>query len=135
MLKLIVDDVKYKVEFRHLLSYGRRPALRVGGEIKVATLCVVTAEGLIAMDMAACDAWDNFSRREGRWRALKKVLERCSPLRTVKRQFLQVMLELDPEPTPIVRVIRVLSPEERAKLILAGVPIREMRARMRGASA
>ncbi len=135
MLKLTVDGEEYRVEFRHLLSYGRRPALRASGEVKAMTLCSVSSENLIAMDVAACDRSDNFSRREGRWRSFNKVLARCSPLRKNTDEFRREMIRLDPEPEPVVRIVKVLSAEEKKVLIEAGAIVRDIRSRIRKTSA
>ncbi len=132
MLKLTVAEKEYRVEFKHLLSYGKRPALRRDGEIKAMTMCLVSCENFAAMDISACDRFDNFSRREGRWRAFNKVLARCAPLRNLALDFEAAMLELDPEPEPVIKIVKVLSIEEKAALIEAGSSVRRMRAKMRG---
>ncbi len=61
---------------------------------------------------------DQYSRREGRLRSLAKTLDRCSPLRKIKDEFIEAYLALDPGPMSL-EPIR-LSEERKEELAASG---------------
>jgi hypothetical protein len=147
-MKIDLDKTSFKIEFRH------RRALHAAG-LSAITTCVLIAtgpdwpRGLIAIDNAVCSWADIFSRREGRCRALRRLLNGCGPLKPfrediwivyqygTRRVGFQTMVDeksvllipriFRPEPRPI-------SAEERAQRIAAGEPVRQARQKARAAS-
>ena len=95
MIKLNVNGVEYNLEFRHVTKLGKRAQLH-RGSVKAVTTCVITTENWIAIDNSLCTDSDNFSRREGRWRALRKLLDHCGALKEIRLALWAAYLALDP---------------------------------------
>jgi len=110
MLKLTINDHLYVLEFRHITKSGKRRQLYGRAPIKAVTTCVIAAFDLtqipgdrtdlefIAIDNSICALDDNFSRREGRKNALRKVLRHCGALKGVKQELWDKYLAADPRP-------------------------------------
>jgi len=118
MSQLLVNNTPYRIEFRHISKHGKRAQLHKGS-VQAVTTCVVMAENFIAIDNALCVEGDVFSRREGRMRALNKVLDHCAPLRKIKSDFFNEYVKIDPDPKPVLRRER-LSQEKVAELKACG---------------
>jgi hypothetical protein len=88
-MNLTVKDQKFELEFRHVTKLGKHAQLHKGS-VKAVTTCVLMSgaprfsKGLIAIDNALCVDGDNFSRREGRNRAFRKLLDHCGALRDLR---------------------------------------------------
>lgn len=117
-MDLTVNNKQYRIEFRHISKHGKRAQLHKGS-VQAVTTCVLIADQFIAIDNALCSASDLFSRREGRMRALNKLLDHCGPMRAIKGDFFSAYLKLDPEPVLVERHAR-LTDEQRAELKAAG---------------
>jgi len=123
MLKLDIDDRSYILEFRHVTKTGKRAQLH-RGSVKAVTTCVIVCYGhlphdnvlgpeiqFIAIDNALCSDSDNFWRREGRKRSLRKCLQHCGALKNVREQLWAAWLAKDPAPDRIYK-----ASEEFAKM-------------------
>jgi hypothetical protein len=82
---LSVNDQSFVLRFRYITKLGKRAELR-HGPVRAVTTAVLLASGprftnLVAIDNALCSEADNFSRKEGRARAFKKLLDHCGALR------------------------------------------------------
>ncbi len=152
MITLTVNGTDYKLEFRHVTKMGKRAQLH-RGSVKAVTTCVITTENWIAIDKSLCTDEDNFSRREGRWRALRKLLDHCGALKEIRLQLwaayfaredghgpgridLQLLAAGDQLLLPVVVRARTpkLSEAEVEARKAAGAAKREKRQMARGAS-
>ncbi len=126
MLKLIADGRTYAIEFRHVTKLGKRAQLYARSPIKAITTCVVVAENFIAIDNAICAQDDNFSRAEGRDRALSKILKHCGALKHVQQHLLAEYLKATNGQKPKAQRLK-MSAEERQKKIESGSATRNRR--------
>jgi len=116
MLKLLLNDKSYIVEWRHIKKGGKRAQLH-RGHVKAVSTCVIVCQNIaqespdgaitkinfIAIDNALCSDLDNFSRREGRKLSLRKVLKHCGALKDVRVEIWEHWRKKDPAPARILR--------------------------------
>jgi len=133
VITLQVAGKFYNVEFRHVMRLGKRHELGDRSPIKAITICVVAADGLIAIESAVCSDGDNFSRQRGRGLALAKALARCSELRAIRMSFVDAYVRatgvLLPRKAP--RKTKKLSADEHQRRVDDGKEVRAARLRSR----
>jgi hypothetical protein len=153
MVKIATEDGTYLIEFRHMSKHGKRARLRARAPVNALTVCSIVkvdkdnVAKFIASDASICSNHDNFSRLEGRLRALKKVLKYNLVFKDVRSVIwflyqketgvpLDLITGFD-ENALMVRFERdqvILGPEEIQRRIDAGQAIREERAQQRAES-
>lgn len=110
MLSIKINDRLFVVEFRHVTMSGKRRQLYDRSPVKAISTCVIacfdteptdsgaSALKFIAIDNSICALSDNFSRREGRKNAVRKVLKHCGALKQVAQELWTAYLLADPGP-------------------------------------
>jgi hypothetical protein len=109
MLTLITKGHRLLIEWRHISKMGKRAQLHKGA-VKAITTCTVVAlrsehndVEFIASDTTLCSEADNFSRREGRKRSLRKLLSHCGALKDVREFIWAEWLKRDPAPERVYK--------------------------------
>lgn len=136
MLKLSVGGQWFKIEFRHIVKRY------VKASIKSITVCTligldkVTAisDGdikFVASDVSVCWGADNFSRREGRDRALRALLDHCGATKPIRGAIWASYVALSKPRWPKPKSAP-LTPEEVNARIMQGVKVRVERSARRG---
>ena len=137
MTHLLINGRKYSIEFRHVTKLGKRAQLYSRAPVAAVTTCVILQhnEGkdpVIAIDNSICSNDDNFSRYEGRVRALHKALDHCGALRDDKAALLQEYLEIETGGQAGPPRRQKMPDAEKDRLRLAGEPKRIERRSARG---
>jgi hypothetical protein len=127
MTEVKIDGEVFRIEFRHITKLGKHRQLFDRAPIKAVTTCVIATDTFIAIDNAICANEDNFSRRQGRIRALDKVLKHCGALKKVSAALMSYYITSVDPPTPVTVIKPSLSEAERQTRIQAGEKVHNER--------
>lgn len=145
MIRLTIEDSPYafEVEFLHARADGPHAALGRRSTVAAITTCVIVAVTLgvegrraarleyFAIGNAVCELGDQFSRREGRWKAFAKAVHQCGMLFPQRVALLDAYAQHDPGPPP--REPHTLTAAEKTARWEAGWVKRKHREMQRGA--
>lgn len=127
MTRVEINGVEYLIEFRHVAKVGKHRQLFDRAPIRAVTTCVIATDTFIAIDNAICANEDNFSRRQGRIKALQKVIKHCGALRDVAPILMNWYLTtVDPAPA-MIRIHTPLTDADKRELIRLGEQTRNER--------